>query len=83
MVEAWTTVSQNPIMITLMDANGVRWVRVALLAHADYTEYMVFIDPTSFKVTIPTVYFPLQWTRVCVSLDTDSAKVSFNLAWMV
>ena len=69
MVEAWNTGFSAATIFTLKDDDGDRWGYVSLYAASDYTEYEVYLGPTYFLVTTPTVYFPLQWTRVCVSLD--------------
>ena len=82
MVEAWTTAFASAHMFELKDADGEclacfgdRWGRVKLYAAYDYTEYEINLGPIHLIATTPTLYFPLQWTRVCLSLDTDSAMV--------
>ena len=75
MVEAWTTAYSAARMWMLRDDEGSEWGTVIIYAAADYTEYGFYLGPTNLIATTPTLYFPLQWTRACVSLDTDSAMV--------
>ena len=62
-------------MFTLLDDDGDRWGRIGLFAASIYTEYDVRLGPLDIIETIPTVFFPLQWTRACLSLDSIASKV--------
>ena len=74
-VEAWTTELSAANMFILKDDDGYWWGYVLLYAASDSTYYEVYLGPTTLVATTSTLYFPLQWTRVCVSLDSDSAMV--------
>ena len=77
MVKAWTTEFTAGVLFMLKkDGKDSAWSFVYLYAAAGYTEYQVYLGgSTVIFASIPTLYFPLQWTRVCMSLDTDSAMV--------
>ena len=49
---------------------------VSIVHLEEYTQYFItIIGGPSLVVINSTIRFPLQWTRVCVSLDTDSAMI--------
>ena len=76
MVEAWTTQFTALRMFAMWEVGGGRWFSVYLFAaQTDSTEYHVDVFTTYRVYTTPTAFFPLQWTRACLSLDTDSAMV--------
>ena len=75
MVDAWTTKPSARMFIPLNN-DGYLWGRVLLYAASSYTEYEVWLGPVSFSKQTKTVFFPLQWTRACVSLDSVASKVT-------
>ena len=74
MVEAWTTEFSGASMLLLKNEVGDTWANVFLHPSSDYTEYDIFLGP-AYLIATTAVFFPLQWIRFCVSLDTNSAMV--------
>ena len=70
MVEAWTTEFTSAFMFSLHDNDGYKWGRINLFAASSYTEYDVWLGAVSFINQTETVFFPLQWSRACLSLDS-------------
>ena len=75
MIEAWTTDFTAADMFRLLDDYGYTWGRIYLYAASSFTQYKVWLGPLETIETIPTVFFPLQWTRACLSLDSIASKV--------
>ena len=69
MVEAWTTAFSSATMWMLPGNDGNVWGWFTPHAAASNTEYVVRLGPLSFIKAIETVFFPLQWTHTCLSLD--------------
>ena len=74
MVEAWIEFQSAP-MFVLPGVDGGNWGQINLFAAKSYTEYDVYLGPVFFVKQTETVFFPLQWTRACLSLDSDAGKV--------
>merc|ERR1711974_258945 len=74
MVDAWTTDFTTASMFELLDSDGDGWGSIQLSA-LDYTEYTVNLGPLSIVGQIEAMFFPLQWTRACLSLDSIAGKV--------
>ena len=68
MVEAWTTVFSEADMFTLLSNDGDEWGYTNIYAGNLFTEYYVQLGPVFFTKQTETVFFPLQWSRVCLSL---------------
>ena len=75
MVEAWTTEFTSAKMFTLLDNDWYTYGLITLFAASSYTQYQVQLGPVSFFKRTDTVFFPLQWTRVCLALDSVASKV--------
>ena len=75
MVEAWTTVFRSADMFTLLNDDGKRWGAINLFAGPSYTEYEVRVGPAFLVNQTGTMFFPLQWSRACVSLDSAGSKM--------
>ena len=79
MTDAWTTIFTGGRIFMLLDVNGDGiWAAIKLNSAASYTQYTLYFGPvevTSNASQIPVVLFPLQWTRVCLSLDSIARKV--------
>ena len=75
MVDAWTTVFTSADMFTLLDVDGDKWGKMQLYAASSYTEYDVLLGPVYFVKQVEAVFFPLQWSRACLSLDSVASKV--------
>ena len=76
MVEAWTTEFSSADMFVLLDNDGDQWLRIHLFAAPSYTEYRVHLGPFVFINQTDTVFFVLQWTRACLSLNSVAGKVT-------
>ena len=79
MVKAWTNEFQTSArMFTLMEHRSAtsQWGYIILVAASDYTEYQVRLGEVFLSHQTKTVFFPLQWTRVCLSVDSTSSKVT-------
>ena len=75
MVDAWTTDFESAVMFTLLNDRGYLWAGINLFAGPSYTQYETRLGPVAKIKRIPTVFFPLQWTRACLSLDSIASKV--------
>ena len=75
MVEAWTTVFSSAHIFRLLDVDGDGWGYVELYAATSYTQYNVKLGPVNFVKQTEAVFFPLQWSRACLSLDSKASKV--------
>ena len=71
MVEAWD-LETDAMLLVLYDDNGERWNFVRIYAYKTYTEFQVqFEDFVS--ITNKMLFYPLQWTRVCLSRDSKTS----------
>ena len=75
MVDAWIDKSTFADMITLLDDDGYKYGGIEIYADETYTEYYAYLGPAEIIVTTGTAFFPLQWTRACLSLDWIASKV--------
>ena len=75
MVKAWTTRFSSVLMFLLLDIDGYTWGRITLLATPSYTQYEGWLGPVEFTNPTETLFFPLQWSRACLSLDSVASKV--------
>ena len=75
MTEAWTTELLSAYMFALPNNKGDVWGRITLFAASNYTEYGVWLGRVEFINQIETVFFPLQWSRACLSLDSITGKM--------
>ena len=77
-VDAWT--SKSITMFDLLDICGSTelqtWGSISIYGAPGYTEYTVSVGKVSFVRQVEAVFFPLQWTRACFSLDSVSSKVT-------
>ena len=46
-----------------------------LTALPAYTQYLVSLGPIRLQPTSSAMFFPLQWARVCLSVDSVDSKV--------
>ena len=75
MVQAWTTEFTAAFMFVLLDNDGDKWGLIDLFATSSYTQYEVWLGSVNFINQTETVFFPLQWSRACLSLDSVAGKV--------
>ena len=78
-VDAWTTQTDSggftsARMFSLLDVNGDPWGHINLKAYNFKTEYKVKLGRGNSFVVKKTEaeFFPLQWTRACLSLDSQA-----------
>ena len=73
MVEAWTR-SISPHLYALRDDNGKVWHRVKMYPTKSYTNFdFRFQDSQKISIQSEILFYPLQWTRVCLSKDSNSS----------
>ena len=76
MVDAWTThFSAVRVFDMLRDDRLSQWGKLSLYAAESYTEYQVKLGHVEFLVQISSVFFPLQWTKMCLSVDSTAGKL--------
>ena len=77
MVEYWTEYT-NARIYGLHDENEQVWHFVEIFAADTYTEFTIkFEGWSTYGVTSDYLFYPLQWTRVCLSMDSNSSEVQF------
>ena len=76
MVDSWTTEFNSADMFSFLDIEGYPWGYLYLDAASSYTQYLVKLGPVSFAKQTEVVFFPLQWTHACLSLDSNAGKVT-------
>ena len=84
MVQAWTTSFSSGDMFALLreidnsTSYPYKWLGVGLVTWDDKSRYEVTIRPIGpkyyYSKTTPA-FFPLQWTRACLSLDSVAGKL--------
>ena len=69
MVEAWNKYVSAKVFF-LHDNKGEGWHTLGIAAEATYTEFSLqFEDSPALSNQSKILFFPLQWTRVCLSVD--------------
>ena len=76
MVEAWTTDFSSLYMFVLLDAERNMWGYVHLGAVYGNTQYQVELGPIVKIFAIEAKFFPLQWSNVCLTVDSPASKVT-------
>ena len=75
MIEAWTEYT-DAVLFGLRDEQGQNWLRVEIFAADSYTEFSFhFEDSPTFAAPAEFLFYPLQWTRVCLSQDSNTSEV--------
>ena len=73
MVEAWAEYTDAKLFVLLGD-NGEVWNWVKISAFETYTEFSFrWADSPEFSARSEILFYPLQWTRVCLSKDNDTS----------
>ena len=78
MVEAAYNYNYKVDMFVIHDDDGLEeWATINVISAPTYTVYEARIAKEKFVIstTIPVVFFPLQWTRACLSLDSNASKM--------
>ena len=77
MVESWTTDFSTAYMFSVVDmTNDENQAFIKIFAASNFTQYQVLLKPIQFVTQTNTIFFPLQWTRACLSLDFAARKVA-------
>ena len=76
MVDAWTTEQSAADLFSLRDDGGDNWIYIYLVAASDFSTYTLDFGPLFAVKETQVVFFPLQWTRVCISLDSVASLVT-------
>ena len=73
MVEAWAEYTDAKLFVLLGD-NGEVWNWVKISAFENYTEFSFrWADSPEFSARSEILFYPLQWTRVCLSKDSNTS----------
>ena len=75
-IESWADSVAAAHMFSLLDNDGYKWEHLAIYATSTHTEYEVWLGPVHIINQTETVFFPLQWSRACLSLDSVASKVA-------
>ena len=68
--------SNNSLYEDLRQAEkGHEWGFVSVYADYNRTEYTAYLGGVTIVKNVPTIFFPKQWTRACLSLDSTAGKV--------
>ena len=79
MVEQWDVKSRTYAALYQLrqkKEKGALWHNLMIYAHKRDTVFQILINGKRSQITATSkLYFPLQWTRVCLSLDSHNSKV--------
>ena len=75
MVEAWTTEQSAADLFSLKDDDDQNWAYIYMVAASGSTTYTLDFGQLFAVKEIEATFFPLQWTRVCISQDSVASKV--------
>ena len=74
-VEAWANGFINSWIYTLYDDEGEYWLHTDIYATGTYTGFVFkFTDSKFFIGYSDILFYPLQWTRICFSISTDTSS---------
>ena len=76
MINNWTTEFSSSRMFLLLDDEELQWGRIYLYAASSFTQYTATLGPVQILGQTETVFFPLRWTRACLSLNSVGTKVT-------
>ena len=71
MVERWERSINSP-MFRIVDQKRKTWLYLELLAAYDQTIFKIKFSDEHFTVTSNSLFFPLRWTRLCFSFDSNN-----------
>ena len=75
MVEAWAKYA-NSYLYVLHDDKGYMWHWVGLFASETFTEFSFkFEDSPVFGSQSEILFYPLQWSRICLSKDSITSEL--------
>ena len=76
MVERWDKYFATSPMFGLLDKDKYTWASISLHAAPRFTQYKVMLGPRLVPMKFDAIFFPLQWSRACLSLDSVAGKVT-------
>ena len=75
MVERWPEYT-NSFLFVLTDDEEETWHWIQIYAAETFTEFQFELeDSPRFTVKSASLFYPLQWTRVCLSMDSNTSTV--------
>ena len=75
MVERWTEYADS-VLFVLQDDKGEVWHWAYIDAGTTFTQFTFkFEDSPMFTAQSASLFYPLQWTRVCLSRDSNTSLV--------
>ena len=72
MVENWEDTNNSPLFL-LLDNDGEEWLYVELYAGVGFIEFTINFASKIFSVKSPSLFFPMQWTRICFSFNSNTS----------
>ena len=75
-VERWDKYFATSPMFGLLDRDKYTWASISLYAAPRFTQYKVMLGPRLVPMKFDAIFFPLQWSRACLSLDSVAGKVT-------
>ena len=76
MVEAWTTEFVSAIMFTILENRKGSWGSLNSVVSPYYTQCKGRLDHGRLAPTVYGMFFPLQWTHVCLSVAGKATLVN-------
>ena len=74
MVEDWANGNVDGLLFVLRDNRDKLWTWVKIFAAMTYTEFTFrFEDPSLISIKSPILFYPHQWTRVCLSKESNTS----------
>ena len=79
MVEAWTRGFEKPLF-GFLDDKEEYWLSLVILSYNNYTQFLFQLeDSPMFATNSDHLHYPLQWSRVCLSMDSNSNSSAVRL----
>ena len=76
MVEAWVGKYASAPLFVLFDDQRKDWQWTSIRSSGSYTEFQFKFEGSAiFKGRRDLLFYPLQWTKVCLSLDSNTSSV--------
>ena len=77
MVEEWTFETRAVLYKIRKESNGSVWHQLEMKLKETNTVFEAKGGGIRFQAISANTYFPLQWTRVCLALDSNNSEVRF------
>ena len=76
MTERWEFYP-NAHLFLLRNDNEEIWLSVNMYAAPHQTDFTISVADTNLEVSTETLYYPSQWVRICLSLDSITSALKF------